>query len=112
MHDVHTVSANDICEIEKQGVSTEYIEGGTHKVLSGVTAIVQQEPGGFWVSDRAETGGLASVYPNYEYPMTCENKHWEIQEEVPGFQIEDIRGRVKKKYVAFEGKFLRRLIRC
>ena len=50
VHDVHTVCVNEFeldafYEIDKSCVSTKGVDGETDKVLSGVTASIQQEAG-------------------------------------------------------------------
>ena len=40
---------------------------------------------------------MASMDTSSEYPMTWDDKYWEIQDEVPGSQIEDVQGRVRTK---------------
>ena len=102
VHDVHTVCVNDteldeLCEIDKPYESTKGVDGETDWVLSGVTASIQQEAGSLGERGNTEVGSVASMNMSSEYPMTWDNKHWEIQDEVPGSQIEDVQGRVGTK---------------
>ena len=39
---------------------------------------------------------LTPIDTSHEYPATWDNKYWEIQDEVPGSQIEDVQGKVRK----------------
>lgn len=103
MHDVHTVCVNDteldeLCEIEKPYESIKGVDGETDWVLSGVTASIQQEAGSLGKRGNTEVGSVASMDTSSEYPMTWDNKYWEIQDEVPGSQIEDVQGRVRTKF--------------
>ena len=101
VHDVHTVCVNDFeldafYEIDKSCVSTKGIDGETDKVLSGVTASIQQEAGSLGETGNAEVSALIPIDASDEYPATWDSKYWEIQDEVLGPQIEDVQGRVRK----------------
>ena len=102
VHGVHTVCVNnteldELCEIDKPYESTKGVDGETDWVLLGVTASIQQEAGSLGERGNTEVGSVASMDTSSEYPMTWDSKYWEIQDEVPGSQIEDVQGRVRTK---------------
>ena len=80
VHDVHTVCVNDFeldafYEIDKSCVSTKGVDGETDKVLSGVTASIQQKAGSLGETQNAELSALTPIDASYEYPATWDNKY-------------------------------------
>ena len=57
-------------EIDKSCVSTKGIDGETDKVLSGVTASIQQEAGSHGETGNAELSALTPINASYKYSAT------------------------------------------
>ena len=80
-------------------MSTKPVDEVSHRVGSDMTSKGQQETSN---SDREGNNAAAGdLTPGdactcHEYFVPMENKYWEIQEEGPGSQIEDVQGRISK----------------
>ena len=80
VNNVHTVCVNDFeldafCKMDKSCVSTKGVDRKTDKVLSGVTASIQQEADSLGGTDNAELSALTPIDVSHEYPATWDNKY-------------------------------------